>query len=269
MAEYEAPSEVDDEESAAEKLPPSGSQVELTNFHAGREGTSPTESLTDPHRNRHSRGAGTDVPSTSAEAVGVSAVTSGSEPHASLTSQLHSLSLAPSIPHPTPLTSLGSSSAEDHDLALHSGGQGRSDASHMQGGPEKLLTQEEGGDRDGLTSREPATSVLDPHQELPDIALQRVDSSGSGFTASSPIATPTNANSRHESATSTDGQSYGHELGVSPYVMVKKDLANVSQFESPGLLYARATQERHNWDMLKPADEVCQDDRQLHVVCCV
>ncbi|CAI8013340.1 hypothetical protein GBAR_LOCUS8474 [Geodia barretti] len=33
----------------------------------------------------------------------------------------------------------------------------------------------------------------------------------------------------------------------------------VPQFESPGLLYAKSTQERHNLDMLKPADEVAED----------
>lgn len=260
MAEYETPSEIDNEENAAEKLPPSGGQVELTNFHAGREGMSPTESLTgntDPSSSRHSGGARTDALSSSVGTIGVSAVASASVPHSSLTSQLHSLSLAPSVPHHAPLTSLGISSTEDHDLAPHAGGQGGSDTSHIQGGPENLLTPEEDGDGDRLASHEPGVGEPEPHQDIPDVALQRVDSSGSGFASSSPIATPTNANSRHESTTSTDGQSYGQELGVSPYVMVKKELADVSKYESPGLLYARATQERHNWDMLKPADEVC------------
>ena len=86
---------------------------------------------------------------------------------------------------------------------------------------------------------------------------------------SSPIATPT-ATPTHggatAAATSSECQSpTTADLGVSPYVMVKRGgggggrvrgRMEVPQFESPGLLYAKSTQERHNLDMLKPADEV-------------
>ena len=86
---------------------------------------------------------------------------------------------------------------------------------------------------------------------------------------SSPIATPT-ATPTHggatAAATSSECQSpTTADLGVSPYVMVKRGggggggvrgRMEVPQFESPGLLYAKSTQERHILDMLKPADEV-------------
>ena len=72
---------------------------------------------------------------------------------------------------------------------------------------------------------------------------------------SSPMATPT--------ATPTGGRSHGLSAGlsVSPYVVVRGEgvssgMVEASHFESPGLLYAKSTKERHNLDMLKPPDEV-------------
>ena len=72
---------------------------------------------------------------------------------------------------------------------------------------------------------------------------------------SSPMATPT--------ATPTGGRPHGLSAGlsVSPYVVVRGEgvssgMVEASHFESPGLLYAKSTKERHNLDMLKPPDEV-------------
>ena len=88
------------------------------------------------------------------------------------------------------------------------------------------------------------------------------DTSSGRPTMSSPIATPTAMPTRG-GATSLEPQSPTADLGVSPYVMVKREgakgLLEVTQFESPGLLYAKSTKERHNLDMLRPPDEVCQN----------
>ena len=73
---------------------------------------------------------------------------------------------------------------------------------------------------------------------------------------SSPIATPAPS-----SSLTTERQSLSKELGMSPYVFVKDGLVEVSQYESPGLLYARSMKESHNLDILRPADEV-------HIHCC-
>ena len=79
--------------------------------------------------------------------------------------------------------------------------------------------------------------------------IQSLDSTSQSSAISSPIATPTGPLS---------SQSLSSELGVSPYVVVKDGLVNVGlgQFESPGLLYARSMKEKHNLDLLRPADEV-------------
>ena len=88
------------------------------------------------------------------------------------------------------------------------------------------------------------------------------DTSSGRPTMSSPIATPT-ATPTRGGATSLEPQSPTGDLGVSPYVMVKREgakgLLEVTQFESPGLLYAKSTKERHNLDMLRPPDEVCRN----------
>ena len=83
---------------------------------------------------------------------------------------------------------------------------------------------------------------------------------------SPPIATPTAATPTQRGATSSlEPQSPTADLGVSPYVMVRggggggRGLMEVPQFESPGLLYAKSTKERHNLDMLRPPDEVAED----------
>ena len=75
-----------------------------------------------------------------------------------------------------------------------------------------------------------------------------LDSPNQSSAVSTPIATP--------SAPPSTAQSVSSELGMSPYVVVKGGLVEVAQFESPGLLYARSTVERHNLDILRPADEV-------------
>lgn len=97
-------------------------------------------------------------------------------------------------------------------------------------------------------------------------------SSGRPTTTSTPIATPT-ATPRGELTTpeASEGEeaSLSSMLGASPYVMVGRgkeggggeggggsSLVEVSQFESPGLLYAKSVKEKHNLDMLRPADEV-------------
>ena len=85
------------------------------------------------------------------------------------------------------------------------------------------------------------------NQSLPDSVISRTLDSA---IHSSPIAAPA------PSSSLTTQQSLSKELGMSPYVVVKGGLVEVSQYESPGLLYARSTKESQNLDTLRPADEV-------------
>ena len=92
-----------------------------------------------------------------------------------------------------------------------------------------------------LRQHETAAQTLSESQ-----AGRGLDTSSQSSAVSSPIPTPT-----------VSSQTLSKELGVSPYVVVKRDsMMDVGQFESPGLLYARSMKEKHNLDMLRPADEV-------------
>ena len=98
----------------------------------------------------------------------------------------------------------------------------------------------------------PTTTPIDrgTHHSSP-IATPTTTPIDRGTYRSSPIATPT----------ATGAHSLSTDLSVSPYVVVRGEgasgMVEVLQFESPGLLYAKSTKERHNLDMLKPPDEVC------------
>ena len=47
---------------------------------------------------------------------------------------------------------------------------------------------------------------------------------------------------------------FSAELSVSPYVHVKRNAADMSHLELPGLMYAKSTEYRHNQDLLRPAE---------------
>ena len=135
------------------------------------------------------------------------------------------------------------------------------DLAQTEEAPEQLLTPEDEG-RDELRHRHCDGRVRSEsgqrvsNQAVTDTVTCGVDSLSSAA-VSSPIAAPSNGRSAHTPvALSSTAQSSSKELGVSPYVIVKGGLVEVYQFESPGLLYARSTKERHNLDTLQPADEV-------------
>ena len=88
-----------------------------------------------------------------------------------------------------------------------------------------------------------------PNQTSSDTPVTRILDS-STLSSAVPIAVPPNSTTSPRVSPS-QGLS-----GVSPYVMVKKGMVEASQYESPGLLYARSLQEKHNLDILRPADEV-------------
>ena len=102
---------------------------------------------------------------------------------------------------------------------------------------------------------QPPSSSLTPTSNTQDTS-SRISAVSSPMTT--PIATPRVG----RAAESSNPHSVSTDLGASPYVVVREgegatsDLVEVIQFESPGLLYAKSTKERHNLDMLKPADEV-------------
>ena len=194
-----------------------------------------------------------------------------------LASQLDSLSLAqsstPSAAANSPsfriqfTTSTGESLTPLHSLEHHTGSRDEIDLSHTDQALEELLTSERDDDRrDSLT--EVCVHVEDDgagadrsglHQPASNLTVfddATRDSSGHGSAVSTPIAAPSNGDTSREPAASSVTHSFARELGVSPYVVVKGGLADVSQYESPGLLYARAAKERHNLDMLRPPDEV-------------
>lgn len=84
------------------------------------------------------------------------------------------------------------------------------------------------------------------HSDTP--VTRTLDSSTPSSTV--PIAVPS-----HGTTSPRPSSSQGLS-GVSPYVMVKEGMVEASQYESPGLLYARSLKEKHNLDILRPADEV-------------
>ena len=111
------------------------------------------------------------------------------------------------------------------------------------------------------TPTQPSSSdtLNQPHSIVPTQFLTQTSNTqhttNRSAAISSPMATPT--------ATPTGGRTHGLSAGlsVSPYVVVRGEgvssgMVEASHFESPGLLYAKSTKERHNLDMLKPPDEV-------------
>ena len=254
------------------RRPAGGSpHVELKSFSSGEEALGSS---------KRSPGAKSATPTTSSVA---SEGRTDADLHApALASQLDSLSLAqsstPSAAANSPsfriqfTTATGESLTPLHSLehhTHHTGSRDEIDLSHTDQALEELLTSERDDDRrDSLT--EVRVRVEDDgagadrsglHQPVSNLtvfddATRDLDSSGHGSAVSTPIAAPSNGDTSREPAASSVAHSFARELGVSPYVVVKGGLADVSQYESPGLLYARAAKERHNLDMLRPPDEV-------------
>ena len=128
------------------------------------------------------------------------------------------------------------------------------DSGHCQSIDENITTSDSTQELSQSSSVNRTLNESGQHQSVTQTTLrcptiQSLDSTSQSSAISSPIATPTGPPS---------SQSLSTELGVSPYVVVKDGLVNVGlgQFESPGLLYARSMKEKHNLDLLRPADEV-------------
>ena len=116
--------------------------------------------------------------------------------------------------------------------------------------------QREAGGRDELHHDSGSSHHTQHHtasHSTTSTAAHVLDSSGQSSPVTTPIATPI---ATHTAASSCSPHSLSNELGVSPYVMVKGGMVEATQYESPGLLYARSAKERHNLDILRPADEV-------------
>ena len=248
------------------KLPPSGGEVELASL-LSREGLiSSFEHLTvadadTDHPSKSDRIGADEPPDTAVRGerslsfvdsepqLPISRIVRPEQPishSASLTSS-HAISFDPNPSQSGLILQGGHTSMSSNEPFL----QGRP--------PEDLLTPQEEETTGEIATNNPAPRILEPSQVL----IERAGSNISDFAVSTPIATPTGSIARQELQASADELSYNGEdiggmpaLGVSPYVMVKRGLADVSKFESPGLLYARATQEKHNLDMLRPPDEV-------------
>ena len=264
MADSDDSSDVD-KEVVDEKLPPSGGEVELASFLSSEVLISPFEHLTaadadtdDP--NNSDRGSAYELPVTAVRGehslsfadsepqLPASGIVRSKQPisHSASLTSAHAVSSDPSPSQSCLTLQVGHTSMTSSEPFL----QGRP--------PEDLLTPEEEETTGEVITNNPAPKILAPSQ----ISIKRIGSDSSSFAVSSPIATPTGSIARQELQASADELSYKGDycgvpqLSVSPYVMVKRGMADMSKFESPGLLYARAAQEKHNLDMLRPPDEV-------------